>query len=82
MEADVFEPSFLFCNGERRILKAVYWDRSGFCLWQKRLEKHRFPWQRTVAWARCEIDAEKLPMLIDCMDFWSAHQELAHPRVS
>jgi hypothetical protein len=26
MEANVFEPSlFLFCNGERRILKAVYW---------------------------------------------------------
>jgi transposase len=29
MEANVFEPSlFLFCNGERRILKAVYWDRT------------------------------------------------------
>ena len=47
MEANVFEPSlFLFCNGERRILKAIYWDRTGFCLWQKRLEKHRFPWPR------------------------------------
>ena len=35
MEANVFEPSlFLFCNGERRILKALYWDRNGFCLWQ------------------------------------------------
>ena len=35
MQANVFEPSlFLFCNEQRRILKALYWDRTGFCLWQ------------------------------------------------
>ena len=32
MESNVFEPAlFLFCNGDRRILKALYWDRTGFC---------------------------------------------------
>jgi transposase len=83
MECNVFEPSlFLFCNGERRILKALYWDRTGFCLWQKRLEKHRFPWPRTSEQARCEIDAEKLRMLLEGIDFWSAHQELSYTRVS
>ena len=25
---------FLFCNRDRRILKALYWERNGFCLWQ------------------------------------------------
>jgi hypothetical protein len=83
MEANVFEPSlFLFCNGERRILKAVYWDRNGFSLWQKRAEKHRFPRPRTSGQARCEIDTEKLRMLLDGIDFWSAYQELAYSRVS
>ena len=24
---------FLFCNKQRRILKIIYWDRNGFCLW-------------------------------------------------
>ena len=83
MEANVFEPAlFLFCNSARRILKALYWDRNGFCLWQKRLEKHRFPWPRNADAARREIDSQKLQMLLEGIDFWSAHQELHYTQVS
>ena len=28
---------YLFFNSERKLLKAVYWDMTGFCLYQKRL---------------------------------------------
>jgi transposase len=38
---------FAFCNGSRTMVKVLYWDRNGFCLWQKRLEKHRFRWPAT-----------------------------------
>ena len=37
MQLSPFEAAlFVFCNAQRRVLKAVYWDRTGFCLWCKR----------------------------------------------
>lgn len=71
---------FLFSNHERRLLKALYWDRNGFCLWQKRLERERFPWPRSEEAAR-EISVVQLRMLLDGIDFWNAHRSLSYRTV-
>ncbi|MDC7124194.1 MAG: IS66 family insertion sequence element accessory protein TnpB [Spirochaetales bacterium] len=81
MQSDPFSRSlFLFCNGQRKLLKIVYWDRNGFCLWQKRLEKNKFPWPETEDDAR-EIKFEELKMLLDGIDFFKAHKQLHYSRI-
>ena len=37
---------FVFCNKRRSQLKVLYWDETGFVLWQKRLEKEKFKWPK------------------------------------
>jgi transposase len=72
---------FLFCNRERKLLKAVYWDRTGFWLCQKRLEKAKWPWPEDEKEAK-EINAEEMKMLLSGIDFFKAHKELFFEKVS
>lgn len=71
---------FLFCNRNRKNLKIMYWDRNGFCLWQKKLEKQKFPWPDTEQEA-LEITNRQLEMLLSGIDFFKAHEELHYSRV-
>ena len=60
---------FMFCNKNRSRIKILYWDKNGFCLWQKRLEKEKFPWTKDKNEA-VEIDFKKLKMLLSGIDFF------------
>jgi len=82
IKEDPFSGSvYLFCNRGRKLLKAVYWDKTGFWLSQKRLEKNRFPWPQDEKEAM-ELTAEELKMLLAGIDFFKAHKELFYKKVA
>ena len=66
---------FLFCNKTHKLLKVIFWDKTGFWLAQKRLEEATWPWPNTEEEAR-EINGEQLTMLLSGIDFWHAHREV------
>jgi len=46
---------FCFVNKRRTQIKVLYWQRSGFCLWLKRLEEEKFKWPVHMAPLKAEI---------------------------
>ena len=84
MELDPFSGSvYVFCNRQRSIVKAIYWDRNGFCLWQKRLEKERFQWPDTEEEV-VRISSRQLSWLLDGLELvqGSAHGQLQYSSVT
>jgi transposase len=72
---------FLFCSRDRKLMKCIWWDRNGFCLWQKRLEKGKHPWFNSEQQAG-EITEAQLKMLLDGIDFWHAHKEIHYEEIN
>lgn len=82
MKSDPFSGSlFLFCNRRRNLLKVLYWETNGFCLWQKRLEQDTFPWPKTEE-ETVEITERQLRLLLEGLDIWRAHKKLSYTEVA
>ena len=59
---------YVFCNRRRNQIKVLYWERNGFCLWQKRLEKARFHWPRKSSEEVVTLTSQQLNWLLDGYD--------------
>jgi len=59
---------FVFRNHRGDKIKILYWDRNGFCLWYKRLEKGRFCFP-SIESGVFEMSAAQLRWLLDGLDF-------------
>ena len=66
---------FVFCNKAKDKLKILYWDKTGFALWQKRLEKQKLKWPSKVNSNEFALSAEQLNWLLSGYDVLG-HQEL------
>jgi len=63
MKLDPFSSAlFIFCCARRKRIKILYWDRTGFALWYKKLEENLFPWPMVMN----QLLFEKLPKAQTC----------------
>jgi|GEM_PF-4292059 len=60
-------------NRQRDKVKALYWDKTGFCLCYKRLEKNKFKWPHKLNGRVLNLSPQQWQWL------YAARQELSLP---
>jgi len=78
------EALFVFCNRKRDKIKLLYWERNGFILWYKRLEKQRFNWLSATDEVAIIVDGYQLNLLLDGLDIFNnkPHETLSFNTIS
>lgn len=70
LDCDPFSAKlFVFTNRRRTQCRILYWERTGFVLWTKRLEKARFAWP-TTSDTVLTLSGGELNLLLDGYDVW------------
>jgi transposase len=81
MQLDPFSGHLFAFRGRRGgLLKVLYWDSQGFCLFAKRLEKGRFVWPITREGV-VTLTPAQLSMLLEGID-WRAPKRTWAPQVA
>jgi transposase len=74
---------FLFSNAQHNRLKIIFWDRSGFWVCAKRLEKGRFHWpEPDTAQNKIVLSHEELALLLGGIDLGKTRQRRWYRKVS
>lgn len=73
---------FAFCNRSRTSVKLLWWDRNGFWLCQKRLERERFAWPKSASQVE-EWGERELRWLVDGLEVTRVvgHQEVHYQTI-
>jgi len=64
---------FVFFNRRRTMMKSVYWDRNGYCLIAKRLERGTFVLPTNTRGV-VEIEAAELALIVEGIDLTNARR--------
>jgi transposase len=70
---------FVFRNRRGDRVKILYWDRTGYCLWYKRLEKGTFSLPASPR-GSAEISAAELALLLEGIDLSGARRQVRYLR--
>jgi transposase len=69
---------FIFCNRNQDKLKIVYWDKTGFAMWYKVLQKDRFKWPKLANMQHIQLSEQQLQWLLPLRGhFYTASDILA-----
>ena len=72
---------FLFLNRSRDRIKILFWDRTGFIIWYKRLEEGTFERVKTPPGATSvEVDIAKLTWILEGIDLFKARRRKRYGR--
>lgn len=71
---------FAFCNRRRDIIKILFWNNNGFCIWHKRLEKDRFLWPESE-FEVVNIDSRQMSWLLAGLEIDKAHKNLFYNKI-
>jgi transposase len=69
---------FVFCNRARDKLKILYWERNGFWLYYRRLDKGKFQWPTGLNQQSVSLCVRELQWLLEGL---SCQQAQAHKPV-
>jgi transposase len=70
---------FVFRGGKANLIKIVFWDGTGLCLFTKRLDQGHFPWPSADEHGACvTLTSGQLAMLIEGID-WRAPERVWRP---
>jgi transposase len=65
---------FVFFNRRRTMVKVLYWDRNGFCLVAKRLERGTFRMPEAPGSGVVEMEAAELGLILEGLDLRGARR--------
>jgi transposase len=73
---------YVFLGKGKNLVKILYWDRSGYCVFAKRLERGRFrlPSDVPEETTQHEVDFATLTLLLEGIDLKGATRRAPHKR--
>ena len=73
--------AFVFRSRRGDLIKVLWWDGQGLCLFAKRLERGRFVWPMTTRWGAVTLSPAQLSMLLEGID-WRAPIRTFRPELA
>lgn len=75
---------FVFYNKRKDLVKILYWQKNGFCLWQKKLEQGIFTLPPSFSGHSLEISSYHLQGFIQGIDCWKIKiaKDLCYQQIS